>query len=518
MARIEEATLFRPDPKLQYPGGGNSRGGGSGGGGGGGGGGGRRGGDDDDDGPSLAIRERIGEGARSAKRRKGLSFVVVMICGALTVLGAIFAPRSYEVEARVLVQRTQAITGGQQQQLSPDDMHNIAREYEEQVMAQDNIIAIVRQKNLVARWDDGRQPHRRLLDKINAKLGKPAHSDDEKFDALVGKIRSSLKVWVEATTVTMKLDWSEPEQARDIVDAAVKNFLEARFQSEVGVIPERVKIFEGAVAQAHKDLEIAAQEYLRQQKLANPKEAIRNILIPTLPQGVPVGPEPEDPATRARLDGIRQNIATLQDGKIRRTQELQQKLAEDQRTLADGHPQIIADKQQIEASKADSGELARYKQEERDILNDLAAKQKAAIAAAAEANKNKPLVKTQMPAILAPEPLPTAGATKSLADAEVQFGTIKQKYTDYTSQLEAVRLEMKTQEAAFRTRYKVTHPAEIPAGPKRPVGLIAIIIGVLSTIAAVLAVAALADRFSGIFFEPREVRDRLGLPVFATFS
>jgi hypothetical protein len=40
----------------------------------------------------------------------------------------------------------------------------------------------------------------------------------------------------------------------------------------------------------------------------------------------------------------------------------------------------------------------------------------------------------------------------------------------------------------------------------------------MSTIAAVLAVAALADRFSGIFFEPRDVRDRLGLPVFATFS
>ena len=35
---------------------------------------------------------------------------------------------------------------------------------------------------------------------------------------------------------------------------------------------------------------------------------------------------------------------------------------------------------------------------------------------------------------------------------------------------------------------------------------------------AVLMVAALADRFSGTFYEPRDVRDRLGLPVFATFS
>src|SRR4051794_3924996 len=124
MARIEEATLFRPDPKLQYPG--TSRSGG----GGGGGGSGRGGNTDEDDGPSIAVRERVAEAARSARRRKGLSFVVMMICGALTVLGAIFAPRHYEVEARLLVQRTQAITGGQVQQLSSEEMRNVSREYE----------------------------------------------------------------------------------------------------------------------------------------------------------------------------------------------------------------------------------------------------------------------------------------------------------------------------------------------------------------------------------------------------
>jgi uncharacterized protein involved in exopolysaccharide biosynthesis len=77
---------------------------------------------------------------------------------------------------------------------------------------------------------------------------------------------------------------------------------------------------------------------------------------------------------------------------------------------------------------------------------------------------------------------------------------------------------MQEQEAQYKNRYKITHPAEVPAAPKRPVALIAVAIGVLSTLASVLAAAALADRFSGLFFEPRDVRDRLGLPVFATFS
>ena len=506
MARIEEATLFRPDPKLQYPGASRSGGGG----GGGGRGGGR--GDDDDDGPNIAIKERIAEAARSAKRRKGLSFVVVMICGALTVLGAIFAPRNYEVEARVLVQRTQAITGGQAQQLTAEEMRNIAKEYEEQVMAHDNIIAIVRQKNLVQRWDDMRQPHRRLIDKINRKLGKAPPTDDEKYDALVTNVKNRLKVWVDATTVTVKLDWSEPEAARDIVDAAVKNFLEARFQSEVGVIPERVKILEAGVQQAHKDLETAAAELVRQQKLANPRERV-NIVIPNLPQGVADRriDEAADPALKARLDTVRQQIAVLQEAKLRREAELNQELIQKRQTLAEGHPEIIALKQTIEATRADPPQLAKLRAEEREIINEISAKQRAA----AEASKPVlPRVVTPAPAVEAP----VAGATKSVQDAQVQFDAVTRKYSELVTQLDAARSGLQLEEAAFKNRYKVVHPAELPAGPKRPVGLIAIAIGVLSTIAAVLAVAALADRFSGIFFEPRDVRDRLGLPVFATFS
>lgn len=509
MARIEEATLFRPDPKLQYPGSGRSQGGGSGRGGGGGGG----SGGDDDDGPDIAVRERVAEAARSAKRRKGLSFIVVMICGALTVLGAIFAPRNYACEARVLVQRTQVITGGQPQQITDAEMHNITREYQEQILAHDNIIAIVRQKNLVQRWDEMRQPHRRLLDKINRRLGKAAPTDDEKYDALVGKIQHGLKVEVDPISVTIKLDWSEAEAVRDIIDAAVKNFLEARFQSEVGVIPERLKILEVGVTQAHKDLEVAAQELVRQQKLANPGRGV-NIVIPNLPAGVTERVEPADPALKARLDAIHTQVAVLQEAKTRREAELNQELMLKRQTLADGHPEMIALKQAVEAARVDSPQLTKLKAEEREIISEIAAKQRAA----AENAPPKPAPRAPVAAPVAVADAPVAGATKSLQDANVQFEAVSKKYTDLANQLDATRMDMKIQEAAFKNRYKVVHPAEVPLGPSKPVGQIAIFIGVLSTIAAVLAVATLADRFSGIFFEPRDVRDRLGLPVFATFS
>ncbi len=521
MARIDEATLFRPDPKLQYAGG---RGGGAGGGPAG-----PNRGNDEDEGPQIAVRERIAEASRSARRRKGLSFVVMMICGALTVLAAIFAPRSYEVESRVLVQRTATLGGQQQQQVytSPEEMRNIAREYEEQVLARDNIVAIVKQKNLVQRWDDMRQPHRRLLDKINRRLGKAVPSDDERFDTLVATIERRMKVWVDATTVTVRLDWSEPTAARDIVDAAVKNFLDARYEAEVGVIPARLKIQETFVAQAHKDLEVAAGELVRLQKAKDPKERV-NLFIPALPAGVkdaPQQPPPEaDPILKAKLENVRNQLGVLQDAKLRRIAELNQQLIEKRQTLAEGHPEVIALKQTIAATEHDPPQLAALKAQEREILAEINAKQREAAARAATERANAPQP-APAPRMAAPAAAPSGekaaeGTTspKSVQDAQVQFDTASAKYQELVKTMQTLQLEMQTTEAAYKTRYKVTHPAEVPAAPKRPVGLIAVAIGLLATFMAVLAMAVLADRMSGIFFEPRDVRDRLGIPVFATFS
>jgi uncharacterized protein involved in exopolysaccharide biosynthesis len=517
MARIEEATLFRPDPKLQYPG---QRPGGGGGGGGGGGSGRGGGGGDEDDGPNIAVRERVSEAARSARRRLGLSFMVVMICGALTVLAAIFAPRTYGVDARVLVRRTNAITGtAAPQWVSPEEQRAHQREFEEQVMARDNIIAIVKNQKLVERWDDMRQPHRRLIDKINQRLGKSAASDEEKSEALVNNIDGRLKVYMDGATVSLRLDWSEPVSARDIVDAAVKNFLEARYQSEVD--PTRLRIAEGQVAAAHKELETIARTLVQLQKANDPNRRV-NLIIPALPQGLKdrPGPSPDaDPVLKAELEQVRGQIAVLQEAKLRRVTELNQQLIEKKQTLAEAHPEIIALKQTLAATQQDTPDLAAVRAKERDILNQIGAKQAAHPAAA----------KKEAPRAVAPIAVPTAAPVEkplevmamgpsSVQDAQVQFESASARYQEAVKKLQESQLEKQTAEAAYSARYKVVHPAEVPAGPKRPVGLIAVVLGLLATIAAVLAAATLADRFSGIFFEPRDVRDRLGLPVFATFS
>lgn len=512
MARIEESTLFRPDPKLQYPGrsmpGGSPSGPGRGG--------------DDDDGPTIGVRERILEAVRSTRRRKGLSFLVTLLCGVLTVLASIFAPRTYEVESSVLVQRTAFANGPNQQEtyISPDQMRITAKQYEMQALAQDSIIAIVQQKDLVARWDGIRQPHRKLIDRLNQKLGKAPPTDNEKFEALVANIKTRMMVWVDASTVTVKLSWPEPESAKDIVEAAVKNFLEARYQTDVGEFPVRLKIQESFVTQAHKDLEAAAGELVRLQKANDPNKKL-NVIVPALPQGVKDRPEPPadaDPVLKAKLENVRTQIATLQNAKTQRLTELNQQLVEKQQTLAPQHPDIIALRQTIAASEADPPQLASLRAQEGAVLAEIVAQQKA-MQAARERDNNKVAPRVALPGP-APEKLPDipAMAPKNVQDAQVQFDTVTAKYQVLVKDLQDLQVQLQTSEAAYKNRYKITQPAEVPFAPKRPVGLIAIVIGIVATFFTVLFVAALADRFSGIFFEPRDVRDRLGLPVFATFS
>jgi hypothetical protein len=314
----------------------------------------------------------------------------------------------------------------------------------------------------------------------------------------------------------VKLDWSEPVAARDIVEAAVKNFLDVRFQSEVGVIPARLKMQEGFVAQAHKELENAAGQLVVLQKANDPNKKV-NVYVPALPQGVRNEPPPDaDPALKAKLEVVRGQIATLQNQKTQRVAELNQQLIEKQQTLAPQHPEIIALKQTIAATEQDPPQLASLRAQEAQILSEISAKQREA-AAAREKDRPKFVAPSPLPA---PEKAPEipASAPKNVQDAQVQFDTASTKYQDLVKQLQTIQVQFQEAEANYKNRYRIVHPAEVPAGPKRPVGLIAVLIGFLATIAAVLAVAALADRLSGIFFEPRDVRDRLGLPVFATFS
>lgn len=507
MSKEDEGTLFRPDPKMNYPG--------------------ARGmspaalAASDDDEPQVALTERFVEAARSAKRRKRQTILIAMLCFALTAVASVFAPRQYEVGSEILVAKTQGLAGGQNQGggwFSPEEDKKLAKEFEKQIQSRDNIVSIIRQTNLVERWDSMRQPHRRLLDKLDAQLGKPAPTDEQKFEALVHKLEANFHVFVDATTVGLGVTWSDPEAARDIVAAAVKNFQEARFASEVGVLPEQLKILEASAADAQASVASLAAELQARQALTD-KDAAKLRASGIVPVPGAVLPADADPALVRRLEQVRAEKGPLEEAKRQRLLDLNHQLTEMQTSLAPGHPSVVALKATISATQSDSPQLAALKEQEKKVLAEIEADR------ARKADEAKNRTAAQQKAALAaqqqqqqPKVVEKPVAQKSVQDLQAQFDSAKAKYEGVMLKLETARIETKTAEAAFTHRYQVTRPAEVPMGPKRPVGLIAIGIGLVVTVLMCLLAAGLADRMSGIFFEPRDVRDRLGIPVFATFT
>lgn len=496
---MNDGTLFRPDQAGPRAGGGGGRRGG----------GGRGPTNNDDDEVQVTLKDRFFEAARSAKRRKGLTAVLVLLGIAATIIAAILAPRSYESEAEILVARTQIIQGGGGFSPTGDERKDINKEFEAQIFSRDNLASIVKQTELVERWDAMRQPHRRMLDKVNTILGQPKPTDEQKTNTLIQTIEAKLKVNIDATTVHLSIEWSEPEAARDIVQAAVKNFQDARYGIEVGVFPEKVKILDANMQRARGDFDKAFQELQNRQAPRTDNTQKKTIYVQRPGQAPVAVAQGDSPAARQLAD-VDAKIQAAEQQKQQRLNDLNQKLSEMSQTYAAGHPDIIALKQNIANTQQDSLELQALRQQQKDLRAQVAAATPAAPA------DTPPGQRVAVQVAVGPDP--ATALPKSTDDVRAQFDAAQRKYEAMMVQLEAARNEQQLAEAAFKHKYSVTHPPEASYKPKRPVGAIASLIGAIATILLALAVASLADRLSGIFFEPRDVRDRLGLPVFATMK
>lgn len=495
----KDGTLFQTADKLNIPG----RGGG----------GGRRGGGRQDDEEQTSLMDRARDAAKAAGRRKALTAFVSTICLAMTVVAAIFAPKSYEVEGKVLVTRATLI-GAAAAYVSPEEQKATAKQFEEQVKSRDNILALIKQAQLVERWDSMRQPHRRIMDQLGSKLGGTPFTDEQKFDALMKTLDAKLRVNVDDATVSIFVEWSDPTAARDIVANAIKNFQDARYGVEIGAINEQLKILESNVARAQGEVAAAATELAIRQREINTTKAPDATVQKYISRAAAAPPPPgADPALVKKLEQIRGEKQALEDQRAQRVGQLKNQLQELQQQYADGHPSVKAMKDSIRAAEADPPALSALKTQEADVLAQIEAQKNAAPKEAPKPTGGQ----VALPVVAAVD-AGIPARPKSISDVQAEFDTARNKYDQLTTKLEAARIQAQSEEAGFKRRYSVTRPAELPPGPKRPSGLIAALLGLALTVLAALATAAIADRFSGIFFEPRHVRDRLGIPVFGTMK
>ncbi len=475
------------------------------------------------------IAEMTGFVLRAAARRRVLAVATFLVIAALGVTIAATMPRTYTAQVKLFAQPSNAmhILGGGLPQMDTAAVDNPIKNVSSTIMRRDNLVALVRVSNLVVRMRETRPRALRLKDRaLGAIFGRPSPEDVQQ--SVVYTLEKNLEVVTDepTSTVTITVDWSDPQLAFDLANLVERNFLEARYDSEIALVIDSIAVLED---HAKTELGLVDGELDTYQKtIANwvakqvpaPGRTVR-VYAPAVRAFVnahlATAPDPE--LVRA-LEEKRVEIRAEEEAHQHSVEGLRQQLVQAQLTLTPMHPTVVALQQQLEAMSQPPAELAQLRAEERTLMGQIAMPA-ASVAAPAPVASPKPAPQDQTEAeadagsdLLAGLDVPAAldrDGQLQLAQSKLQSAI--RGYDDALRRLDSAKVELEITRTAYKHQYTVVTPAEFPKHPKKPTAqIVAIASVVLGAFLAVL-IAALVDILGGRVMEPWQVRRKLGLDI-----
>jgi len=426
---------------------------------------------------------------RSIRRR---AFLFVSVSAGLILLAALAVgalPKTYEVEARLLAQRNAVLSvRADQNQMEP------TRAAVETVVRRDNLLALLQQTDLLQEWTKHRPPLLRAKDRLLSALHLlPA--DKELADRLADALEQKLTVWTTPEgLLTIRLRWPDPVMAYRLVDAAQQNFLETRHLLEVSTIVEQIAILEEHAAKLRNGVDAQVAELQRLQE----RSAVKNVRPGPAPTPVRLV-DPEAVSQRVQLQSKRRAIADLEEFWRRHLVELQTRLAEQQAIYSENHPILLDLRRSIESFRRDSPQLVTLRREEADLRRRLAQSSDDSAAASLGA--------PNVPPELFRDPPGVEDASLEYARTELRYAV--QQYAGMREKIAAARIDLDTARAAFKYRYAVVAPAQVPRAPIQPRVPLVMAAAVLGGLLLGVFSTAVADLRSGVVLERWQVENLL---------
>jgi uncharacterized protein involved in exopolysaccharide biosynthesis len=458
------------------------------------------------------LRQVAGFPLRAVRRHRTLSAAIVAAVLAAGVLAVVILPRTYSVQARILAQRNVVMPAlNNPRRAVPTESDAPTRLASETVLQRESLLRIIREANLLARWPQIRSPLGRLKERVVSVVRQPL-TDEERIDMLVETLR--LRLWVNANdqaaegTVTIGVDWPERHTALAIVQAAQESFLEQRHTTEVARIGESISIIERYVAGARSAIDSTLRGIPVRARQAGARGGAAAFAAATGPATARVTPEVA--GLQASLAMKRTMIQDLVTARTQRLTNLQAQLAELRKSYGAAHPEVKAAEHSIAEVTADSPQLALLREEERTLVARLAALGAPETLVASNSGSAD--------VAIAHAALQQLERADSLADprviyAQAQLKMMVSNYEDLLNRLESAHIELETARAAFKYRYSVVTPAQLPKAPIKPkVPLLLVGSVVAGVMLAVFAAVAL-DLAGGRLLESWQVERALGLPL-----
>jgi uncharacterized protein involved in exopolysaccharide biosynthesis len=484
--------------------------------------------DDSEDGrpevPALdQLKSYLAYGRRALRNHRGLALVIAVSGVLITIAAAVVWPRSY-MTSTVLAAKDNKVLDG-------DRDTGSLRGATEIILSHENVEAIVDEIKLPSRWDQTMGPLQRAKSWLSTKV-RGAPSARDKRDALVAVAQNSIYVtppaWNESK-LTVTAEWQDPKVAADLADAAIRSFLRARHVAEISTITEYIGILEGHATQMRDEI----QGYLDQSK-ARREQQLGALTRPAAAAPPPSGPAALAPLRAAPpprkaedLGDLRAAISEKQAALKALEETRQRRLADAEATLSGlrtkftpAHPMVVAAETTLQQIQQDTSKSARLQSEIAALQSDLKSKE-----AADELQANGgPRVSRVPPSSDTPgapgiEPLPAEIMRLMQDDGDdldpavsAQFRGAVGKYAMLRDKIGTARVDLDTAQAAFRHRYQIVVPAEVPPKPFKPKVPLLLAGGILLALFAGLLAAVIAELRVGRVVERWQVY-RLGLPV-----
>ncbi len=411
----------------------------------------------------------------SLRRRWALAASVFLVVFVAAALYYRFKPSSYRVEAKILAQTSRQ---------GMDDLP--ARSAWELIHRRENLVALVEQTGLLE--NEGEEPGRGVMTRLLDLLRPPETERKEApIDVLVRTLNKRLVVNTEEGTIQIRLDWPNAHHAYQIVQAAVQSFLEARHLQEVTSIDDAIAQMEGRMATLKADLDAAIATARRRAPVATRVSA---------PRERP--PSEELVRLRSLLEAKARAARDVEEFRSRRMAELESQLTQARATLSDAHPTVEGLRRDIEALSRESPQLRALREEERKVRAEYTAR----------------LAKEGYPASAAgtaePAVVVDAGGAR---EEDPRVRDLRLQYEQMATRVTSARVDLDAARAAFKYRYSVIWPPEIPTEPYSPKPLKVFGGGFAVALLLALLAAVLPDLLSGRIVEPWQVERQLNISV-----
>jgi uncharacterized protein involved in exopolysaccharide biosynthesis len=453
----------------------------------------------DDDAFGLApLREYLVFALRAPLRHTALAAAAFVAVAALVVAAVLVIPHRYQVRASLLAQRT-SVAGTLANPTLNRDWDGATRAARHVVVRREHLAALAKDVHLLERYLAGRAPAVRARDWLVERVTRRPRDRARLFEDLVDTVADRL--WITGSPegeVTITFEWTDPEVARDVVQAAVQTFLDERYAAEIEAVGETVAILKGHDARVQRDIEETLAAVEAKQKALG--------IRPPPPMPRTPAPDEEVAKLQAKLAARRRAVSDLESLRAQRLAELEVQLVRERAVYADANPSVVATRNALQLLSQPSPQIAALRAETAELEQQLTAR--------GGATDDTTILRTGADTALAEARLRLLFTDDPrLALERRRLEDLLRQRSNLVDRLDAATLEMETARAAFKYRYGVIAPPLLPKKPAKPYGLLAVVGALLGGVSMALLASVAADLLAGRVIERWQAERTLRLRV-----